>query len=149
MQLCFEMFAIRFETPQHGWLPIELLVADQRLMFHASDVAPNFLEGLVVALDAFLDGQVSTVEIFEEPALHELTFTTKSGKGLLQIKLDGVLTPIEFEEPKVEIALTCWRALRELEGRVEQKAFDEHWLGFPNKQVAALGQKIKKLQHID
>lgn len=137
---------LRFGTPAHGWLDVELSGAEGRSVISASDVPGDSLLMLTCAACALMDGYPpGEVTWFLEPT--ELTWTFRLIREEIRVmeSIDGV----NFRKIAVatagEIALTIWRALRRLEADPAWACPDSGrvWSHpFPHKETAQLGDKL-------
>lgn len=137
---------LRFGTPVHGWLDVELSGPGGRAFVDASDVPGDSLSMLACAVCAVVDGYPEgKVTWFLEPAEAIWIFRRVGDEIRVLVSMDGRDLE-EIAAGKVEeIGLAVWRALRRLEVDPAWTDADQDrvWSHpFPHKDTAQLGQKL-------
>jgi hypothetical protein len=150
-------WTLRFGTPEHGWLDVELTGPSGTSHLDASDVPADSLCKLACAALSMLEQrEEARVKWFLEPAEVVWVFRRAGDERAADDEAHEVLVfalndrkerqPIGAGSPE-EIALAIWRGFRRLEA---DAAWSSHatmqerlWShGFPTKEVAALGEKL-------
>jgi hypothetical protein len=140
------LIGLRFGTPVHGWLDVELSGPERDSVICASDVPGDSLSMLACAACALVEGHpAGTVTWFLEPT--ELTWTLRLVGDEIRVmeSIDGVNSKTIAAGSPADVALTIWRALRRLEAdpawaRVDSERVWSH--PFPHEETAQLGYKL-------
>jgi len=139
-------FAISFEHPRHGWLPLRVEGAGRVIEFTASDVPNDPVAELCDALFLAARGESATVWWNLEPDGYYLHLEPLAPNTTLRLTFAPHSARAKEEEvlsvtaPTNRVLLVLWRFLR----RFESAAFTEpHWPPVNFKGLEALGQRIK------
>jgi hypothetical protein len=138
-------FSLRFGTPEHGWLDVTLVGPDGESTVNASDVPVCSLCMLADAVRGVLDGRDGEVTWFLEPAEVRWRFTVEDGQVHVSVKEDHRPARTIGRGTAVDIGLSVWRGLRQLEADPAWGAanLDEVWSSpFPHDEVAAIGERL-------
>jgi hypothetical protein len=134
---------LRFGSPSHGWLDVELARADDRMSLAVSDVPGDSLRMLAAAaLDLATGRQEAHVVWFLEPIEAHWTFRRVEDRVEVRAAVAALGKTLTAAGRAEEILLVIWRALRRLEA-------DPVWTNgraarvwshpFPHREVAQLG----------
>jgi hypothetical protein len=134
---------LKFGSPHHGWLSVELADANRTVSLEVSDVPGDSLAMLAAAtLDIATGRQEARVVWFLEP--DEATWIFQRVGDRVEVRALAKGTPPALMEAgsAEELSLVIWRALRHLES-------DPAWTyagaarvwahPFPHREVAQLG----------
>ncbi|MEM1054222.1 MAG: hypothetical protein AAGI52_01745 [Bacteroidota bacterium] len=144
---------LRFGTAQHGWLPVLLEVEGQTHAFQASHVPFDFVGEVTEAASVFLSTGADTLaRMSEEPGMIDWRFGSEGERAVLRIvtfssgtrtEAEGVVTAEVFGS-SLGLVVPVWRALRDLESRVEDEDYRLHWgEPFPSEALARLTTRIE------
>lgn len=139
-------FALSFEQPRHGWLPLRIEGAGRVVEFAASDVPNNPVAELCDALFQAARREPATVWWHLEPDGYYLHLEPEGHNMRLRLTFAPQSAREREEEvlsvsaPMNRILLVLWRFLR----KFESGAFSEpHWPSASFAGLEALGQRIK------
>lgn len=148
----YQNFCVRFGDANHGWLPVILITNEQEFSFAASYVPYDSLSQLVEALSLFLKTSASKVVIWNtEPIEYEFIFSECDDQAQIEVfeyagsqRIQGTDKAVfKFSGSRQSLAIPFWRALRDIETRVD---FEQKWQrSFPKHGMQLLRQQIHKL----
>jgi hypothetical protein len=140
---------IRFEPPQHGWLPVSFEDEELTFSLSASDIlSMDSLTAFAEAALSFVDWNEGRGRFFTEPTTYEFVLRRDGKTAIFELfELPDYDTFIEHgtlvfraEDAPQALLLAFWRALRNLESRIDYA----HWkYDFPAKAVERLGNIVK------
>lgn len=130
------MLIIRFGLPEHGWLPVEMLVDGYVLQFDASDVPVNPLDELCSALILLVQGESVAVDWHLEPARNQFRFESKAQEIVLHI-YEQEMAAYKFIGTFETVVLPFYRALK-------KTATSQHGANWPVTDSAKI-EKLTKL----
>ncbi|HEY1100948.1 MAG TPA: hypothetical protein VGF99_18560 [Myxococcota bacterium] len=145
-------FALRLDPPQSGWLPVTIVVDDDRFEWAASDVRNDVLEELADVALAIGDRRAlqHTISLWLEPATIELRVVAASNDDIVGVTIvdadhETVLRAAVLTHAQLKTAIVD--ALVGLQASTSTTMFDREWLGFPDAQVRQLldGRAITEL----
>jgi hypothetical protein len=140
---------LRFGTPVHGWLDVELSGSGGQSKLDASDVPGNSLSMLACVACALMDGYPPCpVTWLLEPVEEAWTFRLDGERIHVVVSTDGVNFRKIAAATAGEVALAIWRALRRLEADPAWSCADGERIWsrpFPHAETAQLGQKLGRL----
>jgi hypothetical protein len=145
---------LRFGSPKHGWLPVELFVGEKSRVFDASDVPADSLKILADVVSRWYDGVAeSSVTWFLEPDEEEWIIARRGESAQLTVKYRSASQTRTLEDhvldvlgPPSDICIPIWRALRALESDPAWAVSspDRVWSSpFPTNSLAELTRRIK------
>jgi hypothetical protein len=152
---------VRFGTAKHGWLPISISASEAKFECTTSYTPKEFVLPLVEALIDLAQSRTPIsrlVILSQEPIESEIRFFwTGPTDDSLSLQVVEFPDRIRTKYPgdikffitvnRCTILLSFWRALRDLESRVEQESFESHWGSlFPSKEMSLLTAAIEALQ---
>ena len=153
---------VRFGTAKNGWLPVLISTFDSKIEYAASYVPKDIVLSLTEVLLEIAESHTAisrSVVLFHEPAESEIHFIW-SGPISDSLSLQVLEFPdhlrtkgpgqaqLSFQNKRGAILLSFWRALRDLESRVEQESFETQWRHtFPSKELSLLTSAIDAIQH--
>ncbi|WP_375765206.1 hypothetical protein NR798_26170 [Archangium gephyra] len=134
---------LKFGSPHHGWLGVELADANSSVSLEVSDVPGDSLAMLAAAaLDIATGQQEARVVWFLEPAEATWVFQRVGDRVQVRAIANGTPPALMVAGSAEEFSLVIWRALRHLES-------DPAWTHasaarvwshpFPHREVAQLG----------
>lgn len=137
---------LKFGSPQHGWLSVELAAGDSRVSLQVSDVPGDSLAMLAAAaLDIATGRQEARVVWFLEPAEATWVFQRVGERVEVRAVTQGT-PPARMEVGSAEeFSLVIWRALRRLESDpawTHESAARVWSHPFPHREVAQLGSVL-------
>jgi hypothetical protein len=134
---------LKFGTPHHGWLGVELANADSSVSLEVSDVPGDSLTMLATAaLDIATGRQEARVVWFLEPAEATWIFQRVGDRIEVRASAEGMQPALMEADSAEELSLVIWRALRRLESDPAwtHASAAGVWLHpFPHREVAQLG----------
>ena len=147
-------FAITFEPPAHGWLPVQLRIGTKRFDFAASDVLNDPIAELSNACVQLLSGSSClTTNWWLEPDWHTLKFDTTANSSELHVTLgyladENALNPESEHRVTVRTVCFCRSVASALETLLEQTGHEEYisdsgWRRpFPRDKVRTLNSLL-------
>jgi len=136
--------SLRFGSPVHGWLEVELIGPEDSSRFIASHVPGDSLTALAVAACELVEGiPPRRVTWFLEPAEVAWCFRRIGDDAEVLVQGDAEDLHRIGVGTVDAIGLLLWRALRRLEVDPAWADGDAAWLhAFPSGVVAALGARL-------
>ena len=148
---------VHLGDPHAGWMSVTLASGLHEYTFSASYTPRDSITELASALILFADIRHPSdlcIQFSLEPSWCELRITPASPERHMIIQLIGwepsvagfgrrseVLFSALAE--RSELAITFWRALRNLAGRIDSKAYTSEWRHpFPKSEVQFLGRTL-------
>ena len=138
---------LRFDSPVHGWLDVELSGNGGVVARSVSDVPGDSLAMLADAACELVSGHTTRkVTWFLEPEEDCWSFRSEGSLAAVLVKSDGVENRIGVEDP-VTLCWTIWRALRRLQVDDAWQADRGHvWSHpFPHRSVDCLHDRLQRL----
>jgi hypothetical protein len=139
---------LRFGSPEHGWLHVELTGPGGVVAFDASDTPGDSVSMLADAACDIVNGYPARdVTWFLEPQEHLWVF--RSAGDLIEIWASSDSSPetcIARDQP-AHVGWIVWRALRRLEADAAwQQSAERVWSHpFPHRSVASLHERLQRL----
>lgn len=139
---------LKFGSPEHGWLSVELSINGWRQELDVSDVPGDSLCMLATAaLDLAARRDEARVEWFLEPVEATWAFRRVGDRVEVEVRTTSkAMAPVRLDAGTAEeVCLVIWRALRRLESDpVWTRAdADRVWSHpFPHREVAQLGAAL-------
>lgn len=139
---------VKFGTPHHGWLPVEITQNDFELQFEASDVPVNPIDQLIEGLLRVINNLESEVWWHLEPPSYYFNFSRIStDQFCLAISFadDSKVTTTRQElfraiGTKKEIIAPFWRAIKEF---LSHSYVEPDWPPLYTEELEELTKKIK------
>lgn len=139
----------RFGEPEHGWLPVELLLDEQVLKLDVSDVPADPIYCLILGLDRTINGSQDEVFLHLEPdgyylcfqSLAEHRFSFRLERAESRVNQPQSRTVI-FENTgnKRETIFPFWRAIKEF---ASHSYTEPAWPAVDNAALSKLTKSIK------
>ena len=137
---------LRFEEAEHGWLPVCLDAADEKIEFITSDVPNNPVQGLVNSIWASLRGDSSEVWWHLEPDGYFFTFVPEGENVQLEVFYSADSSKNKRESKLIykgnlqETMLVLWRGIKEFDSHGPK---EPHWPPLDTDDLVKLGKKLK------
>lgn len=139
---------LRFRSPEHGWLSVELTGPGGVVTLDASDTPGDSLSMLADAVCDVVNGHPARgVTWFLEPEENLWTFRAVGDQVEIWVRPDsGLETCIARDSPS-NIGWVVWRALRRLQTDAAwQQSAGRVWSHpFPHHSVASLHERLRRL----
>ncbi|MEO9898557.1 MAG: hypothetical protein ABJD13_08320 [Paracoccaceae bacterium] len=139
----------KFGKPQHGWLPVELLLDDEVLELNVSDVPVNPINCLILGLDRTINGLHDEIFFHLEPDGYYLCFQCLAEHSF-DFRLERFETDTVQQEKRTliyestgnkhEIILPFWRAIKDFSSH---SYAEPAWPAVDNGALSKLTKSVK------
>lgn len=150
-----ENFFVSFNSPQCGYMSVELREGDKEFVTAMRYKPYNSLSDWMNALSSLIESESAfTVKWNAEPEEFDFNVERKGNEILLSIvryqdhrRLDeGKEIVFAFQSSVKDFCLPFWETLEQMRGDIETDEFDKNWRReFPEKEFEVLANRIKTL----